>query len=325
MDTKIKPQFRAALLHPRYWKTWLAFGLWWLVSQLPYPMLMALGRLLGEVSYRVLKRRRFIAQRNIDLCFPELGESERERRVRENFIATGKAVFESGMGWFWPQWRLKRLCTVEGVEHIQAQLDKKEGMLLLTLHFTTLEIMGAVLTHLLDSMAMSYRPHRNPVYDWVQARQRAHRNPSTVAIAAGDVRSMVRHLRRGYGIGYLPDQDFGPKHSVFVPFFGIPAATVTGLSRLAKMSRVPVIPLLSFRRADGNGYMIKVMPPFENFPTGDELADARRLNEHVEACVREIPEQYLWVHRRFKSRPPGEADLYGLPKQRRRRRRERLH
>lgn len=320
MNTKSTPQFRLALLHPRYWLTWLWFGLWWLVSQLPYPLQMKLGEWLGRAGYRVLKRRRTIAQRNIDLCFPHLSGRERERLVRDNFIATFTAVFETGMAWFWPRWRLEKLYTVEGIEHVQAQLKKGQGMLLLALHFTTLEIMGAAVTSLTDSIAMSYRPHRNPVYDWIQSRQRARRNPTAVVVAAGDVRSMVRYLRKGYGISYLPDQDYGPKHSVFVPFFGIPAATVTGLSRLAKMADVPVIPVVSFRRGSGKGYVVRVLPPFENFPSGDDERDARQLNAHVEKCIMEHPEQYLWVHRRFKTRPPGKPDLYGLPKRSRRRR-----
>lgn len=323
MDTKSQPRFGLRLLHPRYWPTWLGFGAWWLVSRLPFRMQLTLGKWLGLVGYKLLKRRRFIARRNVELCFPELSETEREKLVQENFVATATAIFETGMGWFWSLERLTKLCTIEGEERIQAQLDKGQGMLLLTLHFTTLEIMGAVFTGQLPRMAVSYRPHRNPVYDLIQNHLRARRNPDTAAIAAGDVRSMVRHLRDGYGLGYLPDQDYGPKHSVFVPLFGIPAATVTGLSRLAKMSGVPVIPIFSYRRPDNKGYVVRVLPPFENFPSGDETRDARQLNEHVEQCIREHPEQYLWVHRRFKSRPPGEADLYGLPK-RSRRRRERV-
>ncbi|MGQ9425974.1 LpxL/LpxP family Kdo(2)-lipid IV(A) lauroyl/palmitoleoyl acyltransferase [Gilvimarinus sp. F26214L] len=320
MNSRSKVQFSFALLHPRYWLTWLSFGLWWLVSQLPYPVLLMLGRGLGWVTYHLLKRRRFITRRNLELCFPEKSADEREALVRENFVSTATAVFESGIAWFWPVSRLKKLYTIEGIEIIQDQLRKGQGMILLTLHFTTLEIMGAAMTSLMDSMAVSYRPHRNPVYDLIQARSRARRNPTAAAIAAGDVRSMVRHLRRGYGIGYLPDQDFGPKHSVFAPFFGIPAATVVGLPRLARMADVPVIPLVNLRRPDGKGYIFRVLPPFEDFPSGDETADALKLNEHVERCIRECPEQYLWMHRRFKSRPPGEPDLYGLPKRSRRRR-----
>lgn len=313
--------FRLALLHPRYWLTWIWFAIWWAFAQLPYRVQMTLGRWLGRLMYHVARRRRHITRRNFELCFPEMSPKEREQLVRDNFESSGIAVFETGIAWFWPRWRLDRLYTIEGIEHIQEQLKKGKGMLLLTLHFTTLEIMGAAMTSLMDSMAVSYRPHRNPVYDFIQARQRARRNPTAAAIAAGDVRSMVRYLRRGYGIGYLPDQDFGRKHSVFVPFFGVPAATVTGLSRLAKMADVPVIPLFNFRRPDGKGYVFRVMPPFENFPSGDDVKDARRLNEHAERCIMEYPEQYLWMHRRFKTRPEGEPDLYGLPKKRRRRRR----
>lgn len=320
MDTKTKPQFRLALLHPRYWLTWLFFGFWWLVSQLPYRLQMKMGEWLGRLFYHLLKRRRFITRRNIELCFPDLSESEREHLVRENFKSTAKAVFETGIAWFWPYKRLQKLYTLEGLEHIRSHQEKGQGVLLLTLHFTTLEIMGAAIFGLMDSMAVSYRPHRNPVYDLLQSRGRGRLNPTTRVIAAGDVRSMVRGLRDGYAVGYLPDQDYGPKHSVFVPFFGIPAATVVGLSRMAKMANVPVVPLVNFRRADGKGYVFRALPSLENFPSGDEERDARLVNAHVEKCVLEHPEQYLWMHRRFKSRPPGEPDLYGLPKRRSRRR-----
>lgn len=323
MDIKSQTRFRLALLHPRYWLTWLFFGLWWLSSLLPYRVQMMLGRWLGHLLYYVARRRRYITRRNLELCFPELSPKEREQRVRENFVSSGIAVFETGIAWFWPRWRLDKLYTIEGIEHIQEHLKKGQGMLLLTLHFTTIEILAAAMTSLMDSMAMSYRPHRNPVYDYIQARCRASRNPTAAVIAAGDVRTMVRYLRRGYGMGYLPDQDFGRKNSVFVPFFGVPAATVTGLSRLAKMAKVPVIPLVNYRRSDGKGYVFRVLPAFENYPSGDDEQDARTLNEHVERCIMEYPEQYLWMHRRFKTRPEGEPDLYGLPKRRRRRRRPR--
>lgn len=323
MDIKSKTRFRPALLHPRYWLTWLLFGLWWLSSLLPYRVQMLLGGWLGRVLYHVARRRRHITRRNFELCFPELSAEEREQLVRDNFKSSGMAVFETGIAWFWPRWRLEKLYTIEGIEHIEEHLKNGQGMLLLTLHFTTIEILAAAMTSLMDSMAMSYRPHRNPVYDYIQARSRARRNPTAAVIAAGDVRSMVRYLRRGYGMGYLPDQDFGRKHSVFVPFFGVPAATVTGLSRLAQMANVPVIPLFNYRRKDGKGYVFRVMPAFENFPSGDDEKDARVLNEHAERCIMEYPEQYLWMHRRFKTRPEGEPDLYGLPKRRRKRRRPR--
>jgi Kdo2-lipid IVA lauroyltransferase/acyltransferase len=320
MDTRSTPQFSLAFLHPRYWLTWFWFGLWWLASQLPFRLQLMLGNWLGRLGYRFLKRRRYIAQRNIDLCFPQWTVAERERLVRENFIATAMALFETGMAWFASRRRLQKLYTIEGAGHVQSHLDKGQGVLLLSLHFTSLEMLGVAMNGIIDCLAMSYRPHRNPVYDWVQSRRRAYHNPTASVIAAGDVRSMVRHLKKGHCVSYLPDQDFGPRHSVFVPLFGTLAATVTGLARLAKMANVPVVPLVNYRRADGKGYVFRALPPFENFPSGDDERDARQLNAHVEQCILAHPEQYLWVHRRFKTRPAGEADLYGLPKHRSRRR-----
>jgi KDO2-lipid IV(A) lauroyltransferase len=303
-----KQQFSLALLHPRYWLTWFGFGVWWLVAQLPYRWQLKLGRGLGWITFRLARHRRHIAERNIALCFPQLSAAEQAQMVRDTIDSTAIAVFESGIVWFWPSWRIRKLFTVEGIEHLQQAQREGKGVLLMAMHFTTLDIGGGMLCmeHSFDAM---YRPHKNPVYDYVQRRGRERHTEASVVIARNDVRGTVKALRSGRAVWYAPDQDYGPKHSVFVPFFGVQAATVTATAHIARLGRAPVIPFVQTRLAHG-GYRITVFPPLENFPEGDDLADARRINAFIEERVRENPAQYMWVHRRFKTRPEGEPGIY---------------
>ncbi|MCR6650833.1 MAG: lipid A biosynthesis lauroyl acyltransferase [Cellvibrionaceae bacterium] len=303
------PRFRPALLHPRYWLTWLGFLLWYLLALLPYTVQLVLGRLLGKLLYRAAGRRRQIARANLDLCFPDWTQERREQVTREIMESIGIAFFETGMAWFWPKWRLQRLYTVEGLEHLTAARESGVGVVLMAFHFTHIDI-GAKLLGLSFSIDGTYRPHNNPVYDYIQRNGRERHSMQGQAIPRDDVRAMVKALRNGRAIWYAPDQDYGAKHSIFVPLFGIPAATVTATSQLARLGKAQVIAFTQTRRADGKGYHLKIYPPLENFPTSDEVADTLRINQFVEARILEQPEQYLWVHRRFKSRPEGEPDLY---------------
>ncbi len=325
MDTSKTVQFSAALLHPRYWLTWLTMGLWWSVSQLPYRMQMALGHGAGVLSYRFAKRRSHIIRTNLELCFPELSEQEREAWVKENCIATTKGLFESGMTWFSSNRRLlkfaQRHVRFSGEHHLEAALEKGNGVLLLVMHFTTVEILNMSMNQRFPEIDRSYRPHANPVFEWIQGRQRL-RQPNTRAIAAGDVRGIVRSMRDNRTMGYLPDQDYGAKHSVFAPLFGVQAATVLAMARLVKMSKATVVPVVNTRLPGDSGYTIELLPPFENYPTGDDVEDATILNQYLEQEIKKRPTQYLWAHRRFKSRPEGEPDLYGLKKKKRKRKRK---
>lgn len=306
-----RPHLRRQLFHPRYWLTWVGFGLWYALALLPYRLQCRLGRGLGWLLYRFALRRRQIARCNLDLCFPDWPESKREAVTREIMASVGIAFFETGIAWFWPKSRLQRLYSLEGLEHLQAAQQAGVGVLLMAFHFTHIDI-GAKLLGLSFSIDGSYRPHNNPVYDYIQRSGRERHSMGGQAFPREDVRGMVKALRNGRAIWYAPDQDYGPKHSIFVPLFGIPAATVTATSQLARLGKAQVIAFTQTRRADGGGYHLKVYPPLEHFPSGDEVADTLRINQFVEARIREQPEQYLWVHRRFKSRPEGEPDLYSL-------------
>jgi len=308
-----RPRFRTLYLHPRFWALWLGLGLLWLIAQLPYRALLGLGRALGTVMYRVAGERRRIAARNLELCFPELSSDERQRLLKENFASTGIAFFEMAMSWWWPKARLARLAHIEGIEHLQAAQREGEGAILMAVHFTTLEIGAALLgqAHTIDGM---YREHGNAVFDFIQRRGRERHNPDSLAVERDDVRGMLKLLRKGRAIWYAPDQDYGAKQSIFVPLFGIPAATVTATSKFARLGKARVIPFTQKRLEDGSGYRLVVHPPLEGFPGETEEADCLRINQWVEGVLRECPEQYLWAHRRFKSRPEGEPRLYDKKK-----------
>ncbi len=304
-----RPRFNARFLHPRFWPLWLGLGLLWLIVQLPFRVLLVIGRLLGAVMYRVATDRKYIASRNLELCFPRMSAAERKRLLKENFASTGIAFFEMAMSWWWSKQRLARLAHVEGLEHLQNAQQKGEGVILMALHFTTLEIGAALLgqQHTIDGM---YREHRNPLFDFVQRRGRERHNLDSLAVEREDVRGMLKLLRAGRAIWYAPDQDYGAKQSVFVPLFGIQAATVTATSKFAKLGRAQVVPFTQQRLADGSGYRLVIHPPMQDFPGESDEADCLRINQWVESAITECPSQYLWAHRRFKSRPAGEPKLY---------------
>lgn len=304
-----KQQFSLALLHLRYWLTWVGFALWWLFAQLPYRWQLMLGRGLGWVAFHLAKRRRGIAERNIAVCFPSLSQAEQAQMVRATINSTAIAVFESGIAWFWPAQRMRKLFRIEGIEHLQRAEREGQGVVLVAMHFTTLDIGGAILSleHSIDAM---YRPHNNAVYDYLQRKGRERHNEASRVFPREDVRGTVKALKSGRAVWYAPDQDYGRKRSVFVPFFGVQTATVTATAHLARLGKARVIPFIQKRLADGSGYIVKVYPPLENFPEGDDSADARRINAFIEERVRENPAQYMWVHRRFKTRPEGEPDFY---------------
>ncbi|MBO2926262.1 lipid A biosynthesis lauroyl acyltransferase [Metapseudomonas otitidis] len=304
-----RPRFRAAFLHPRFWPLWLGLGLLWLLTQLPYPVLVRLGRVLGGWMGRLAGSRRRIVRRNLELCFPAMTAEARERLLRENFASTGIAFFEMAMSWWWPAARLRRLAHIEGLEHLQQAQAEGQGVILMALHFTTLEIGAALLgqVHTIDGM---YREHKNPLFDYIQRRGRERHNLDATAIEREDVRAMLKVLRAGRAIWYAPDQDYGAKQSLFVPLFGINAATVTATTKFARLGRAKVLPFTQERLADGSGYRLVVHPPLADFPGESEEADCIRINQWIEQEVSRLPEQYLWAHRRFKSRPEGEPKLY---------------
>lgn len=302
------PQFSRALLHPRYWLTWLGIGLLWLVVLLPYPLLRRLGRLLGRIAMRVMKRRAHIAYRNLELCFPDMDEKARHALVVKNFESVGMGLIETGMAWFWPDWRIQRWFSVRGLENIKAIQAQKRGILLLGVHFLTLEL-GARIFGINEPGIGVYRPNDNPLLDWLQTWGRMRSNKSM--IDRKDLKGMIKALKKGEVIWYAPDHDYGPRASVFVPFFGVEqAATTTGTWMLAKTSGAAILPFVPRRKADGTGYEMILMEPEFDPPLDDAETTAAWMNKVVERCVMMAPDQYMWLHRRFKTRPEGVPSRY---------------
>jgi KDO2-lipid IV(A) lauroyltransferase len=273
---------------------------------------LLIGKCLGRLLYVIGGERRLFTERNLELCFPEKNVAERQRLTRQVFESAGMAFLETGMAWWWPDWRLKRICRIEGLEHIDNLQGK--GAILLGMHFTHLD-MGVAALALHHHWGAMYRGHKNPVFNLLQYRGR-QRGRDLELFPRKDIRTMVKLLREGKLVWYAADQDYGAEYSVFAPFFGIQAATITATAKLAAMGKAQVLPFTHERLPGIQGYRITIAPPLENFPAGDDVEDATRINQLVEEKVRQNPAQYLWAHRRFKSRPPGEESLYPRKKSR---------
>ena len=302
------PKFTAALLHPRYWLLWLAVGLLWLVVQLPYPVLYRLGHAMGRLAMRLMKRRAKIAYRNLELCFPEMSEAERQQLAVKNFESVGMGVIETGIAWFWPTARINRWMDASGLEHIRAVQDSGRGVLLIGIHFLTLE-MGARMFGIHNPGIGVYRPNDNPVIDLLQTWGRMRSNKDM--IDRKDLKGMVRALKNGEIIWYAPDHDYGPRASVFAPLFAVKdAATTSGTWMLAKMSKACIVPFVPRRKPDGKGYELIILPPECSPPLDDAETTAAWMNKVVEKCIMMAPEQYMWLHRRFKTRPEGVPSRY---------------
>ncbi len=311
-------QFRPVLLHPRYWLIWFAFGIWRLITLLPFSVLLVIGKGIGLIFHAIPSRRKIIAQRNIEICFPELSDTEREALLRANFISTGIAVMEVGIAWWWSKKRFSRLMQFEGLEHLEAVKDR--GVMVLGIHYTSLEVGAAALSSKWKMDGM-YRAHGNAVYDFLQARGRLNQSIGDNSVfERRDVRGTMKALKNGHSLWYGPDQDYGLRQGLFAPFFSVQAATVYATARFAEKTGAAVVPFSHIRLPGSQGYKITVYPALEDFPSGDDLIDATRINRLVEKFIRLQPDQYLWVHRRFKNRPEGEDDLYNLPARKPRRR-----
>ena len=294
--------FSLALFHPRYLVNWLGLSiLWLLVTLLPWRAQMAFGRGLGRFSMHILKSRVKIARRNLELALPELNEEEREHTLTENFESVGCAVFETGMAWFWPDWRMHALTRMEGTEHVDAAVANNQGMLLLSAHFLTLELNARQFGLYRPGVGV-YRPNTNPVLEYAQVEGRCRSNKYLVDRL--NIKGMLKALRQGDALWYAPDHDYGSHASVFVPFFAVQqAATITGTATLARVKKTVTLPCFTIR--EKNGYRLLIQAPMANFPVGDDIQDAIASNQIIEAAIRLAPEQYMWLHRRFKTTPEG--------------------
>lgn len=300
--------FKLAFLHPRYWVTWAGLGLLWLLVQLPYPLLSRFGAGLGRQSRRFLKRRERIAQRNLELCFPYMNSEKREALIAKNFMSLGMGLIETGMAWFWSDKRVRRWFDVDGYQHLQAAQASQRGVMVVGVHFMSLELGGRVMG-LCQPMMATYRPHNSALMEWVQTRGRMRSNKSM--IDRRNLKGLVNALKQGEAVWFAPDQDYGRKGSSFAPFFSVKnAATTNGTFVLSRLSGAKMLTVTMVRKEGCSGYSLHIGEALDDYPGQDEYAAASYINRVIEREILRAPEQYLWIHRRFKTRPIGEPSLY---------------
>jgi len=297
----LQPDFKLSFLLPKYWLTWFGVIILYTISWLPYKFQLMLGRLVGRLLYKIGSSRKTVAMKNLELCFPEMSLEERTRVLKKNFENTGIALFETGMGWWWPDWRVRRKTKVVGLEHLEKAHQEGKGVLLLTMHYLSVEIncRGIGMGH---PMVVFYRPHNNQLMEYFQFRGRGRSNK--YMLGKRDVKGLLKALRQKEVCVYLPDQDYGRNRSLFVPFFAVPdAATTTGTLIFARQKNIQNHMFIPTRNDDGSGYTLEIKPMLENFPTDNDEADLIRINQELEKAIMYKPEQYMWLHRRFKTRP----------------------
>ena len=285
--------------------TRILLAVMWLLHWLPLPLLAALGRGLGLLLYALVRERRRITLINLGLCFPQLSDAEKSALARRHFAVLGRSLLELGLWWWASPARIKRLVRLEGEEHLAAHQGKP--VILLAPHFVALDAGGARLN--IDyAMVSIYARAKNRVFDGALRRGRERFGKLQLVARTDGVAKVLRPLRAGTPFYYLPDMDYGRHDAVFVPFFGYPAATITGLSRLAKISGAVVLPVIT-RMVDDH-YVTCIGEAWTDFPTDDVTADTRRMNAYLETEIMKSPEQYYWLHKRFKTRPRGEQGVY---------------
>ena len=303
----LKTPMDPSLYHPKYWASWLAILLLRIVAALPFKAKLMAGQGLGFLVFHLVKKRRHTVETNVRLCFPELNAAQQKKRVRDIFTANGIGFFEIAWAWWASIDDIKNRYDIEGLELIEAANADGCGVLLVGAHFVHLDLCGLMVNHS-SPMSVIYRKNNNPVFEYIitKGRKRFFEH----VIERSDMRDIVRKLRHGKTIWYSPDQDYGREQAVFAPFFGIQASTLVSTSRLAKMGRAKPIGIAHYRDPTTHRYRIVLIPIDTAFPTGDDHQDAAIINTMLEKAIRMQPEQYMWVHRRFKTRPEGEPSLY---------------
>ncbi len=302
------PNFEPSrFLAPRFWPIWFFLGLLRVLAQLPWRWQLKLGAGLGDLARYLLPSRRRIIETNIAIAYPHLTRRQQRQLVKQNMRSSGMAVFETMLGWWRDEQYLNPLFQINGMEHLDSARRQGRGIILLGGHFTSMLLCGRMLATRLP-LYILVKKAKNPLFE---ALMRRHREKYyTGVIDNHDLRAMVRALKNNRICWYAPDQDFGRKQSVFAPFMGLPTATLTITARLARLSGAAVLPISYIRLPDAKGYQITIEPPLAAYPSGDELQDATRVNQLLETLIESAPDQYLWAHRRFKTRPAGEPGLY---------------
>lgn len=301
------PPFPTPPLSPRHWPGWIGVGGLWLLAQIPWPLQRALGRAIGRVLPQLLRRRDRVARRNLELCFPALDLPARERLLRESYASLGIGAFEFARAWWGSIAALRANVSIRGLEHIEAARTDGRGVMLISAHFLTLELCGRLLC---DHIALAgmYRPHDGAVLEWAVKRGRLRY--ASAMFSREELRPALRHLKQGGALWFAPDQETRRGDSVFVPFFGRPAWSLTSTHQLARLTGAAVLPFFHRRLSDGT-YELEIQPPLTDFPSADAVADTGRVMAAIESMIRRVPEQYLWIHQRFKRQPEGVASAYG--------------
>ena len=290
--------------------SYLGIGLLWSLHFLPLPLLARVGERLGLLFLLVKKTRREIATTNLALCFPELNQIELGRLVKAHFKVLGRSVIERNILWWASKARLSRLIQVHGEEKLDAIKKTGRPIIFLAPHFVGLDIGGTAVSMRFNGLGL-YSAQKNKLFNQLAYQGRSRFGDQQLLIRQdGSIRAILKGLKQGRPIYYLPDMDLGRKDSIFVPFFGVPAATITTLSRLARASNALVVPWITRILPNGKGYVVEIGDPLADFPTDDVNADTRKMNAYIERIVLTMPEQYLWVHKRFKTRPEGDPSFY---------------
>lgn len=302
-DRKPLTSYRA----PGTWPVWLGMGLLRLVCLLPHRLALAVGRVLGSLVHMTGGSRRAIVRRNIELCFPELSATERNALTKKHFKALGMMLIETGLGRWASLRHLQAITTLRGAEHVNAAIAEGRGVILLSAHFTTLEIMGRVLANEIPPFDAVFRKNRS---EFMTELQRSGREVSAdTTIEKRDIKKMVRSLRNARAVWYAPDQSYSRKGAEIIDFFGVPSMHTTATSTLARLGDAVTIPFFPLRLPDGT-YEMTLLPAFEDFPSDDPVADTERYVAVLEEHIRKAPEQYFWIHRKFKDLPDGYPDYY---------------
>lgn len=294
---------------PVHWPLWFAIGLLRLSTYLPLSIINnVVGPALGIMIYRLAPSRRRAARINIKQAFPDYNEEEISALNKKAFKSLGISVFEMGMAWFEQSSILKQRCQIEGKEHIDNAMARNKGVILLTGHFTTLEIGGRLIGFYADKYNGVFKKAHNPLFNAIMVHYRS--NFGDELFDNKNVRGIIRGLKKGHATWFAPDQDFSRQDIVFTPFLGGIASTLTATAKLAKITGATLVPFYPVRLENGKGFKLIVLPALENFPSGDLEADSARVNRIIEKMVYDNPEQYLWSHKRFKRQPDGQPSLY---------------
>lgn len=272
--------------------------------------MMRVGSLIGRLMQQVMSRRRQIATINLQLVYPDKTATERQQLVTSHFRHVGQTLPETALSWWASPQRLQKIMTIHGLENLTSAAATKQGIILLSGHFTSFELTSRAIADQQPFHYLYKEQRKNPPFQWfsMRVRSRYYRG----AIGHHDIRGMVKVLRAGEICWYAPDQDFGTHQSLFADFMGVPTATVTATMRLAKMGKAIVIPYFPIKRNNYGGYDIHILPPLDNFPSGDDQHDVERINQLLGSYVTEVPDQYLWIHRRFRSRPDNQPSPYDV-------------